>query len=41
MGPEKGLELIESIPETEAILITAKPDFKITKTSGAEKLIKP
>jgi thiamine biosynthesis lipoprotein len=40
MGPEKGLELIENIPDTEAILITAKPDFKITKTSGAGAMIK-
>jgi thiamine biosynthesis lipoprotein len=41
LGPEKGLELIESIPDTEAILISAKPDLKITKTKGADKLIKP
>ena len=38
IGPAKGLELIESIPETEAILIT--PQNEITKTTSAEKYIK-
>jgi thiamine biosynthesis lipoprotein len=40
MGSEKGLELVEKIPGTEAILITSQPEFKIIKTSGAEKYIK-
>jgi thiamine biosynthesis lipoprotein len=40
MGYEKGLELIENIPGTEAILITSEPEFKLIKTSGAEKYIK-
>ncbi|MCP4257203.1 MAG: FAD:protein FMN transferase, partial [Planctomycetes bacterium] len=39
MGSEKGLELIEKIPGTEAILITSQPEFKLVKTSGAEKHI--
>ena len=40
MGPEKGLSLIEKIPDTEAILITPSPDFQLIKTAGAEKYIK-
>ena len=40
MGSEKGLELIEKIPGTEAILITSQPEFKLMKTSGAEMYIK-
>jgi len=40
MGSEKGLELIEKIPGTEAILITSQPEFKLVKTSGAEKYLK-
>ncbi len=38
LGTEKGLALIEMIPQTEAILITTQN--KITKTGGAEKFIK-
>ena len=41
LGPEKGLALIEGIPDTEAILISAGPEYKITKTAGAEKYMKP
>jgi thiamine biosynthesis lipoprotein len=41
MGAEKGLALIESLPQTEAILITSDPDYKLLKTTGAEKYIKP
>ncbi len=37
LGVEKGLSLIESIPHTEAILIT--PQNEITKTPNAEKFI--
>lgn len=40
MGSEKGLALIETIPQTEAILIPAGPVFKKLQTSGAEKYIK-
>jgi thiamine biosynthesis lipoprotein len=39
MGKEKGLALIETIPETEAILITSPPEYRVIKTSGAEKFI--
>jgi thiamine biosynthesis lipoprotein len=39
MGPEKGLALIEKIPNTEAILITTPPDYRFIKTPGAEKYI--
>ena len=40
MGPQKGLALIETIPQTEAILITPAPHYQLIKTSGAEKYIK-
>lgn len=40
MGHEKGLALIEKIPNTEAILITPSPDYQLIKTHGAEKYIK-
>jgi len=40
MGPEKGLALIEKLPQTEAILITSPPQYKFTKTTNAEKYIK-
>ena len=46
MGAEKGLALIEKIPQTEAILIpaftgmTSQPQYNFIKTSGAEKYIK-
>ncbi len=39
MGIEKGLTLIETIPQAEAILISPPPEYKITKTRGAEKFI--
>jgi len=39
MGAEKGLTLIEAIPETEAILISSQPQYKLLKTTGAEKYI--
>jgi thiamine biosynthesis lipoprotein len=39
MGKEKGLALIEQMPGVEAILITAAPEFKQIRTSGAEKFI--
>lgn len=40
MGGDKGLALIEKLPNTEAILISPGPKYEITKTSGAEKYIK-
>ena len=40
MGPEKGLALIETLPNIEAILITSPPENKILKSSGADKYIK-
>jgi thiamine biosynthesis lipoprotein len=40
MGMGKGLALIEKLPNTEAILITLSPEYKIIKSSGAEKYIK-
>jgi thiamine biosynthesis lipoprotein len=39
MGTEKGLALIEEIPQTDAILITSAPQYKLIKTTGAEKYI--
>jgi len=40
MGMDKGLDLIEKLPNTEAILITSEPKYEIIKTDGAEKYIK-
>jgi thiamine biosynthesis lipoprotein len=40
MGAEKGLALIEKLPNTEAILISPRPNYEISKTSGAEKYVK-
>jgi len=37
MGPERGLVLIEKIPDTEAILITPSPAYQLIKTTGAGK----
>lgn len=39
MGAEKGLALIETIPQTEAILIASQPKSILIKTTGAEKYI--
>ncbi|MGD2095593.1 MAG: FAD:protein FMN transferase [Phycisphaerales bacterium] len=39
VGTEKGLALIEKLPHTEAILIASTPEYKLTKTTGAEKYI--
>jgi len=39
MGPEKGLALIEKIPDTEAILITPSPDYQLIKTTGAGRYV--
>lgn len=40
LGAEKGLALIEKLPETEAVLITSPPKYEIIKTTGAGKYIK-
>jgi thiamine biosynthesis lipoprotein len=40
LGPEKGLALIESLPDTEAILITAGPQFNRILTSGVGKYVR-
>jgi thiamine biosynthesis lipoprotein len=40
MGAEKGLALIEKLPNTEAILISPQPKYELIKTGGAEKYIK-
>ena len=37
MDAEKGLALIEGLPGTEAILISSGPEYRIAKTTGAEK----
>jgi len=39
IGVEKGLALIEKLPNTEAILLTSQPEYKLIKTTGAEKYI--
>jgi thiamine biosynthesis lipoprotein len=39
MGAEKGLALIEKLPETDAILIPSQSPYKFIKTSGAEKYL--
>ena len=39
MGAEKGLALIETMPQVEAILISSPPSFERMQTSGAEKYI--
>ncbi len=40
MGDEKGMALIESLPNTEAILIPSGAKHEIFKTPGAEKYLK-
>ncbi len=40
MGKDKGLNLIEKLPQTEAILISSENKGKIIKTSRADKYIK-
>ena len=39
MGAEKGLELLKTIPHTDAILIPSLNKHKIIKTDGAKKYI--
>ena len=36
LGPEKGLELIESLPDVECILITPGPEFSVIKSKGLD-----
>jgi thiamine biosynthesis lipoprotein len=40
IGAERGIELIENRAGTEAIIISAAPEYKVTETSGAEKFIR-
>lgn len=40
MGPEKGLALIEQMPDTEAIVITTAPEFKRIQSSRAVQYIR-
>jgi thiamine biosynthesis lipoprotein len=40
MGQEKGLALIEKMPNAEAIVITSPPKYKLVKSMGAEKYLK-
>ena len=40
LGPQKGLDLIEGIPNTEAFLISPAPDYKLTRTTAAGRYIK-
>ena len=40
MGTEKGIALIEKLPDIEAILITSQPKLELIKTTGAEKYVK-
>ena len=37
---DEGLKLIEKIPLTDTIIITAAQQYKVVKTKGVEKLIK-
>jgi len=39
LGPEKGLELIESLSGVECILITAGPEYKVIKSNGVDAYI--
>ncbi|MBN2020213.1 MAG: FAD:protein FMN transferase [Sedimentisphaerales bacterium] len=39
LGPEKGLALIESFADVECILITAGPEYRVVKSSGANSYI--
>ncbi len=39
LGPEEGLKLIDSLDNTEAIIISSAGDYEITATAGAENYI--
>ena len=36
LGPDKGHELIESLPDSECIMITPPPEYRIIKSAGAD-----
>jgi thiamine biosynthesis lipoprotein len=40
LGANKGLALVESLPDTEAILITAAPEYDLIETKGAGRSIR-
>ncbi|MHC4624054.1 MAG: FAD:protein FMN transferase [Planctomycetota bacterium] len=40
MGPQEGLALVEQLPQAEAILISLRPDYTLSKTAGAERYLK-
>ncbi|MFC1737800.1 FAD:protein FMN transferase [Planctomycetota bacterium] len=40
LGAEKGIALIEKIPQAEAILLSAHPEYKLIKSTGGDKYIK-
>lgn len=39
MGPDEGLKLVESLIDTEALLITNQPEFKIIQSTGLNKFL--
>jgi thiamine biosynthesis lipoprotein len=39
LGTEKGLALIESLPDIECILITAGPEYRVIESNGAGKMV--
>ncbi len=39
LGPEYGLKLIDSLEDTEAIIISPAPDYKMTFSAGAERYV--
>jgi thiamine biosynthesis lipoprotein len=39
LGPEKGLALIESLPDVECILITPGPEYRVIKSTEADEYL--
>jgi thiamine biosynthesis lipoprotein len=39
LGPEKGLDLVERFLDVEVILVTAAPEYRVIKSSGADGYI--
>jgi thiamine biosynthesis lipoprotein ApbE len=39
LGQKKGLELIDSLADTEAVLITPGPEYQMMMTEGAQRYI--
>lgn len=39
LGPQKGVTLIDKLPDTEAILISPAPRYELAKTPGADKYV--